>query len=157
MKWAQTSCMVVITGSGKSEVMNLSLSGTRPPAWRGGTVSHSWTAGALCLNIISLSQAGGSLSVQMEHVEGREMVLRWQGKHSPFWVSACVFKLPIGFLDSHLNLWVFHLPHFGRSWPCFRCHVSKSLIPSLFTLMYILFHSAPPLLYWWPVLWLLDS
>lgn len=30
------------------------------------------------------------------------------------------------------------LPHFGRSWPCFQCHVSKSRIPSLFTLIYIM-------------------
>lgn len=31
-----------------------------------------------------------------------------------------------------------HLPHFGRSWPCFQCHVSKSLVHSLFTLIHIL-------------------
>ena len=45
--------------------------------------------------------------------------------HTPFW-----FGFPFKFMG-------FHLPHFGRSWPCFQCHVSKSLIHSLFTLIYV--------------------
>lgn len=52
------------------------------------------------------------------------------------WVSACVFESLILFgLVFLFESMGFHLPHFGRSWPCFEFDVSKSHIHSHFTLI----------------------